>query len=118
MDAGAVALAFILAHPALGHTLVAAGLMAAATPLLRAARVPHAPWMAAVATSFFFYGREAVEAERLLKPVHGDPAAFFLALWPGTWTGGGADLVEWLAPTGAATAVAWLLWRGRATESA
>ena len=111
MDASAVALAFILCHPALANALVALGLMTLATSLLRVARVPRAPWLAAAAVSFFFYGREAEEAERFLRPAFGDPAAFLLALWPGNWTGGGADLFEWVAPTAVAVALAFSVSR-------
>jgi hypothetical protein len=90
---------WIVAHHELAHVLVGLGLMALICPVLQFARVYGFAWHAAAYVSLFFYTREAAQAERALKPVLGDPTAFFWTLWPGHWTAGGARLWEWLAPT-------------------
>src|SRR3569833_3410038 len=90
---------WIVANHVLAHCLVALALMGLICPLLQLARVYGFAWHAAGYVSLFFYAREAAQAERALKPVLGDPLAFFWTLWPGHWTAGGARLWEWLAPT-------------------
>lgn len=107
------ALAWIVAHPALSHCLIALAIMAAVAPALRALGNPQAGWYAAAFTSLYFYAREAAQAERALKPTLGQPASFFLTVWPGNWSGGGARVTEWLAPALVALAVAWVIQRRR-----
>lgn len=104
----AEAFAWVVAQHVLAHALLALGLMAILCPLLKLADVHGFAWHAAAYVSVFFYAREATEAERALKPVLGDPTAFFWTLWPGHWTAGGARFEEWLAPTLVVLLVAWL----------
>ena len=92
-------LAWIVQNPIVSHCVVGAVMMAIVSGLLQPFRVRGWAWHAAASVSLFFYAREAAQAERALKPVLGDPAAFFVTLWPGGWTAGGARLGEWLAPT-------------------
>lgn len=105
------ALASVIARPMLSHALLALAAVAVLSPLLAWARVRSPAWHAASYTSLFFYTREAAQAERALKPVLGDPAAFFTTLWPGAWTAGGAHLGEWLAPLAVAFLTAAALQR-------
>lgn len=93
------ALAWVVRYPVLSHCLVGIVLMAIVSGLLQPFRVRGWAWHAAGAVSLFFYAREAAQAERALKPMLGDPTAFFVTLWPGGWTAGGARIGEWLAPT-------------------
>lgn len=100
--------ALIVANHVLAHCLLALCLMAIVCPILQLFRVYGFAWHAAVYVSLFFYTREAAQAERALKPVLGDPNAFFATLLPRNWTAGGAHLSEWLAPTVLVIAVALL----------
>ena len=95
----AEAVTWIVAQHVLAHTILALLIMAVLCPILQFFRVYGFAWHAAAYISLFFFAREAAQAERALKPVLGDPAAFFITLWPGNWTAGGARLFEWLAPT-------------------
>jgi hypothetical protein len=90
---------WIVANHVLAHCLVALALMGVLCGILQLARVYGFAWHAAAYVSLFFYSREAAQAERALKPVLGDPLAFFWTLWPGHWSAGGARLWEWLGPT-------------------
>lgn len=90
---------WIVGQHVLAHALLALILMALVCPLLQWFRVVGFAWHAAAYISLFFYARECAQAERALKPVLGDPAAFFVTLWPGNWTAGGARIGEWLIPT-------------------
>lgn len=90
---------WIVSYPVVSHCVVGLVMMAIVSGLLQPFRVRGWAWHAAAAVSLFFYAREAAQAERALKPVLGDPTAFFVTLWPGGWTAGGARIGEWLAPT-------------------
>lgn len=83
--------------------------MALVCPLLARLGNAHYGWYGHVVVSVFFFAREAAQAERALKPTLGDPAAFFLTLWPGYWGVGGARFSEWLAPAAVTLVVALLL---------
>ena len=89
---------WIVAQHVLAHCLLALALMGLLCGLLRWLRVDGFAWHAAAYVSLFYYAREAAQAERALKPMLGDPMAFFWTLWPGNWSAGGARLWEWLAP--------------------
>ena len=104
-------LAWIVPYPIVSHCLVGLGMMALICLILLAFRVHGWAWHAAGAVSLFFYAREAAQAERALKPLLGDPSAFFVTLWPGNWSAGGARVSEWLAPTLLCVVVAALLPR-------
>lgn len=104
-------LAWVVRHPVVSHCVVGFALMAIVSGLLQPFRVRGWAWHAAAAVSLFFYAREAAQAERALKPLLGDPTAFFVTLWPGGWTAGGARLGEWLAPTVLCLVLAALLPR-------
>lgn len=101
------------ANPVVSHCLIGLALMAVVSPLLRALGNPSSGWYAAAFVSVYFYAREAAQAERALKPTLGQPASFFLTVWPGNWGPGGARLSEWLAPALLTLAVAWLMHRRR-----
>ena len=100
--------AWIVAHHVLAHSLLALCLMGILCPILQLFRVYGFAWHAAAYISLFFFTREAAQAERALKPVLGDPYAFFFTLIPRNWTAGGARLWEWLAPTAVVIVVALL----------
>lgn len=111
------ALAWAIRDPVASHCLVALALMAIGCPLLRALGNRHFAWYAAAFTSLYFYAREAAQAERVLKPMLGQPASFFATIWPGGWSGGGARVSEWLAPTALAFVIALALQRWAADRA-
>lgn len=106
-------LAWTSANPVVSHCLIGLVIMAVLSPLLRVLGNPRHAWYAAAFVAVYYYAREAAQAERALKPLLGQPASFFLTVWPGNWAGGGARLSEWLAPTLLTLAVAWLVHRRR-----
>ena len=110
------ALIWAIKDPVASHCLVALALMAIGCPILRWLGNPSYAWYAAAFTSLYFYAREAAQAERVLKPMLGQPTSFFLTIWPGNWSGGGARVSEWLAPAALAFVLALALQRWEASR--
>lgn len=100
-------LAWIAARPCASHALVSGAETVVLALIGRAAGLPHAPVVAALVVSTFYYGREAGQREHDLK--HGIPAASPLMAFLGAEYGfrwGLDNLLQWLAAAGATSAVA------------
>lgn len=98
--------AWLVANPCASHAATAAVETLALALLGGLLGLPHPAWIAAVAVTAFYYGREAGQREHELK--HGTPPvtpllAFLGAEYGFRWSR--ANLVKWLAAAGAAALV-------------
>ena len=100
-------IAWLVARPLASHVVISALETLALAAAGRAAGLPHAPIIAAVIVSAFYYGREAGQREHDLK--HAVPPASPLGAFLGAEFGfrwGLDNLLQWLAAAGATSAVA------------
>lgn len=102
-------LAWLLARPVLTHALIAAAMTAVIFGVLRLADAPWPGPIAAAIVTTWFAAREAGQREHALKASGYSP----VLAWFGAYTGVSWSRGNWgqfLAPAGAAVAVAAGLW--------
>ena len=98
----------LVRYPILSHCAITAVILLVMVPLLRRLGVKGYAWHAASYASLYLFAREALEAEKALKPILGDPQAYLWTLSPLNWTSGG-NVWEWLVPSLLGYLVATLL---------
>lgn len=98
---------WLIKNPLVSHAVISSLEALAVTLALRLFGVAHAPIIAAVLVSTFYYGREAGQREHDLKhmsPPKGGVTAMLGAQFGFLWSLD--NLVQWLAAAGATAAVA------------
>ena len=98
----------LVRYPILSHCAIMAVILLVTVPVLRRLGVKGYGWHAATYASLYLFTREALEAEKALKPLMGDPQAYLWTLWPLNWTTGG-NIWEWLVPSLLGYGAAWLM---------